>query len=322
MGIKTKLILGLVIGNREGGVSQPTTISGKVDYATFGIYPIRKVRALDLVTNEVADYSTRYATSSEEFIGRGDKSFRLVGKSLFVLESSQVYEDLSLAKYQYMVKTHIPKSKKQTVYCLGNIICPIFHKDTGLTNINNTTITYYILDVLKISVDLHTYSISMEEIDNLDTSKIKRNLFASVILYPAQIKVLFNKDNMLYKLGSMYTIEDGIRLNDLVLPSDCTSVCAFGGNTVIDRIVFPESIRKIFLADIGMRIKSVVVSRKMSRVALNWLLLSLVARLDYKIVKEASKAINTLDNEKIQQFVDSHKNIIDKRLQDVEVVVY
>lgn len=162
----------------------------------------------------------------------------------------------------------------------------------------------------------------MEEIDNLDTSKIKRNLFTSVLLYPAQIKVLFNKDNMLYKLGSMYMIEDGIRLNDLVLPSDCTSVCAFGGNTVIDRIVFPENIRKIFLADIGTNIKSVVVSRKMSRVALNWLLLSLVARLDYKIVKEASKAINTLDNEKIQQFVDSHKNIIDKRLQDVEVVVY
>lgn len=74
MGIKTKLILGLVIGNREGGVSQHTTISGKVDYATFGIYPIRKVRALDLVTNEVADYSTRYVASSEEFIGRGDKS--------------------------------------------------------------------------------------------------------------------------------------------------------------------------------------------------------------------------------------------------------
>ena len=117
-------------------------------------------------------------------------------------------------------------------------------------------------------------------------------------------------------------IEDEIRLNDLVLPSDCTSVCAFGGNTIIDRIVFPENIRKIFLADIGMHIKSVVVSRKMSRVALNWLLLSLVARLDYKTVKEASKAINTLDNEKIQQFVDSHKDIIDKRLQDVEVVVY
>ena len=100
MGIQTKLILGLVIGDRERGHSRDIALSGSIDHATFGVYPIRKVRALDLLTNKVDDYSTRYATSSKEFIGRSDKSFRLVGKSLFVLESSSIYRNLSDSSYQ------------------------------------------------------------------------------------------------------------------------------------------------------------------------------------------------------------------------------
>ena len=322
MDIQTKLILGLVIGDRERGHSGDISISGSIDHATFGVYPIRKVRALDLVTNKVDDYSTRYVTSSKEFIGRSDKSFRLFGKSLFILESSSIYRNLSDSRYQYTISTYGDRGKKSAVYLLKDLTCPILSKDGTVTDINSSTITYWTFDTLKVSVDLYTYNLSVEEVDASNEPSRKRNLCSATVLHPESFKALFEKDGDLYKLGSVYLIENDVRIKELVLPSDCASIFSSYGIASIDTIVFPENIRMIYLLDIGDSIKTVEVSKKMSREALNWLLMSLVAKADKNILNDVYNVFKPLSNEKIQEFVDKHKKAIDERLQSVEVVVY
>ena len=322
MGIQTKLILGLVIGDRERGHSRDIALYGSIDHATFGVYPIRKVRALDLLTNKVEDYSTRYVTSSKDFIGRSDKSLRLVGKSLFILESSSIYRNLSDSSYQYMIMTYGYKGKKSSVYLLKGFTCPIFHKDSGIMGINSSTISYWTFDTLKVSVDLYTYHLSIEEVDTYNESSYNRNLCSATILHPESFKALFEKDGDLYKLGSVYLIENGVRIKELVLPSDCASIFSSYGIASIDTIVFPENIRMVYLLDIGDSIKTVAVSKKMRREALNWLLMSLVAKADKNILNDVYNVFKPLSNEKIQEFVDKHKKAIDERLQSVEVVIY